>query len=135
MISRVDDFLEEKELTIVGEARDGREGVGLARALDLDVAILDLAMPCVNCLDAAREIHRLFPFFFLAEDGIRGATVTGVQTCALPITAPRWAGPVPARWRSLLRASPTSRRAPRSGSSRTASSRGWSPPRPPSGRS
>src|SRR5207245_5219283 len=24
-------------------------------------------------------------FFFQAEDGIRGATVTGVQTCALPI--------------------------------------------------
>src|SRR6266542_1793934 len=25
-------------------------------------------------------------FFFLAEDGIRAATVTGVQTCALPIS-------------------------------------------------
>src|SRR5207245_6371729 len=25
------------------------------------------------------------PFFFQAEDGIRDATVTGVQTCALPI--------------------------------------------------
>src|SRR6266852_7339950 len=28
-------------------------------------------------------------FFFQAEDGIRDATVTGVQTCALPISAPR----------------------------------------------
>src|SRR5207248_3924130 len=27
------------------------------------------------------------PFFFQAEDGIRGRTVTGVQTCALPILA------------------------------------------------
>src|SRR5207245_2420687 len=27
-----------------------------------------------------------FFFFFQAEDGIRDATVTGVQTCALPIT-------------------------------------------------
>src|SRR5207245_6353837 len=27
-------------------------------------------------------------FFFQAEDGIRDATVTGVQTCALPISAP-----------------------------------------------
>src|SRR5207248_8367778 len=26
-------------------------------------------------------------FFFQAEDGIRGRTVTGVQTCALPILA------------------------------------------------
>src|SRR5208282_395323 len=28
-------------------------------------------------------------FFFQAEDGIRDATVTGVQTCALPISAQR----------------------------------------------
>src|SRR5207245_4468837 len=28
-----------------------------------------------------------FSFFFEAEDGIRDATVTGVQTCALPILA------------------------------------------------
>src|SRR5207245_4088258 len=29
----------------------------------------------------------VFLFFFQAEDGIRDATVTGVQTCALPILA------------------------------------------------
>src|SRR2546430_9252925 len=29
-----------------------------------------------------------FFFFFQAEDGIRDLTVTGVQTCALPIWAP-----------------------------------------------
>src|SRR2546430_7095474 len=32
-------------------------------------------------------------FFFQAEDGIRDLTVTGVQTCALPISAPRAAPP------------------------------------------
>src|SRR2546430_4802800 len=31
-------------------------------------------------------VRRLF-FFFQAEDGIRDLTVTGVQTCALPISA------------------------------------------------
>src|SRR2546430_13653039 len=30
-----------------------------------------------------------FFFFFQAEDGIRDLTVTGVQTCALPIFQPR----------------------------------------------
>src|SRR5689334_23460254 len=30
----------------------------------------------------------LFFFFFQAEDGIRDGTVTGVQTCALPIYEP-----------------------------------------------
>src|SRR5688572_30920640 len=29
-----------------------------------------------------------FFFFFQAEDGIRDLTVTGVQTCALPISTP-----------------------------------------------
>src|SRR5699024_11874085 len=29
----------------------------------------------------------LFPFFFQAEDGIRDRNVTGVQTCALPISS------------------------------------------------
>src|SRR5205085_3913754 len=32
------------------------------------------------------DIKQLFFFFFQAEDGIRDLTVTGVQTCALPIS-------------------------------------------------
>src|SRR5713226_2587667 len=31
-----------------------------------------------------------FFFFFQAEDGIRDGRVTGVQTCALPISSSRW---------------------------------------------
>src|SRR2546430_7032329 len=34
---------------------------------------------------ATRVSHLRFFFFFQAEDGIRDLTVTGVQTCALPI--------------------------------------------------
>src|SRR6516164_10698110 len=30
-------------------------------------------------------MNKMFVFFFQAEDGIRDGTVTGVQTCALPI--------------------------------------------------
>src|SRR5256886_13298177 len=33
-----------------------------------------------------RSYYVLFVFFFQAEDGIRDLTVTGVQTCALPIS-------------------------------------------------
>src|SRR2546430_13741919 len=33
-------------------------------------------------------------FFFQAEDGIRDLTVTGVQTCALPISTPSCIGMV-----------------------------------------
>src|SRR5688500_19664356 len=34
-----------------------------------------------------------FIFFFQAEDGIRDYKVTGVQTCALPISSSRSTGP------------------------------------------
>src|SRR3989442_471659 len=38
-------------------------------------------------------------FFFQAEDGIRDADVTGVQTCALPIWSRYEAGPsIPGHW-------------------------------------
>src|SRR5207245_4940401 len=45
-------------------------------------------------------------FFFQAEDGIRDATVTGVQTCALPISArsgraTRSTGTSSSDWRSI----------------------------------
>src|SRR5258707_1786187 len=36
-------------------------------------------------------------FFFQAEDGIRDIGVTGVQTCALPISALPWRGQRPER--------------------------------------
>src|SRR6266853_2270529 len=35
-----------------------------------------------------RDMNNYFFFFFQAEDGIRDLTVTGVQTCALPILMP-----------------------------------------------
>src|SRR6266705_3169100 len=35
-----------------------------------------------------------YVFFFQAEDGIRDRTVTGVQTCALPISADAFPGEV-----------------------------------------
>src|SRR5690554_7509813 len=37
---------------------------------------------------ASRARLCIAPFFFHAEDGIRDADVTGVQTCALPILGP-----------------------------------------------
>jgi len=49
------------DILIVGEASDGREAVRLARELRPDVAVLDLAMPVLNGLEAAREIRRHVP--------------------------------------------------------------------------
>src|SRR6266699_4085272 len=39
-------------------------------------------------------------FFFQAEDGIRDADVTGVQTCALPISPPTSASAMSSSFRS-----------------------------------
>src|SRR6266487_4866916 len=41
-------------------------------------------------------IHIYFFFFFQAEDGIRDGRVTGVQTCALPISGSTMAMAYPA---------------------------------------
>jgi DNA-binding NarL/FixJ family response regulator len=43
-------------LCVVAEASDGAEAVTLARAEDVDLAILDVAMPRMTGLQAAREI-------------------------------------------------------------------------------
>src|SRR5437764_11854842 len=43
----------------------------------------------------AQDILRLEFFFFQAEDGIRDTSVTGVKTCALPISAARYQGSQP----------------------------------------
>jgi two-component system response regulator NreC len=51
-------MLEHHEFRIVGEAADGLEAVRLAATTHPDVAVLDLAMPALNGLDAAREILR-----------------------------------------------------------------------------
>jgi DNA-binding NarL/FixJ family response regulator len=41
---------------VCGEAKDGREAVALANKLEPDVLLLDIGMPNLNGLDAARQI-------------------------------------------------------------------------------
>ena len=52
-------MLERDGFQVVGEAGDGREAVRLARELRPDVAILDVGLPLLNGIDAAREIRKV----------------------------------------------------------------------------
>ncbi len=54
-------MLEHEGFKVVGEAADGREAIRLAESTHPDVVILDLAMPALNGLDAARDILRGSP--------------------------------------------------------------------------
>ena len=47
--------------TVCGDALDGRDAVGKATQLSPDVIVLDLAMPRMNGLEAARQITRNRP--------------------------------------------------------------------------
>lgn len=52
---------EHPEFRVVGEAADGREAVRLAEKETPDVAILDIGMPSLNGIEAARQIRDFAP--------------------------------------------------------------------------
>jgi two-component system response regulator NreC len=50
--------LEREGFEVVAEASNGHEAVRLAHELNPHVAVLDLGMPLLNGIDAARDIHK-----------------------------------------------------------------------------
>ena len=47
---------QQRDFEVVGEASDGREAVGLAEEHKPDIAVLDITMPNLNGIEAARQI-------------------------------------------------------------------------------
>ena len=54
-------LLSREGFSVVGEAADGRDALRQTEASHPEVALLDLGMPGLNGLDAAREIMRSYP--------------------------------------------------------------------------
>ncbi|GAA1509935.1 response regulator transcription factor [Nocardioides humi] len=49
---------QQPDIEVVAEASDGAEAVALLREIDVDLVVLDIAMPTMTGLQAAREINR-----------------------------------------------------------------------------
>jgi len=54
-------FERQPGFTVCGEAEDGFDAIGKAQKLSPDLIVLDLRMPVMDGLEAARELKRLFP--------------------------------------------------------------------------
>src|SRR5207247_10064419 len=52
-------LLEREGFSVVAEASDGQQAVQLAKQFQPDVAVLDVAIPILNGLEAAREIQKV----------------------------------------------------------------------------
>lgn len=79
-------LLVKPELQVVAEASDGREAVEKAVALKPNLILLDIGLPTLNGIEAARQIRQLAPesqIIFLtqesSEDVMREALSTGAS--------------------------------------------------------
>ncbi|HZQ68207.1 MAG TPA: response regulator transcription factor [Terriglobales bacterium] len=54
-------LLEREKFQVVAEASDGQEVIRLTEELHPDIAVIDISMPTLNGIDAARELARSCP--------------------------------------------------------------------------
>jgi DNA-binding NarL/FixJ family response regulator len=63
-----------RELQVVGEASDGLEAVQKAKELQPDLILLDIGLPSLNGIEAARRIRKVSPeskiLFLTAESSV-----------------------------------------------------------------
>ena len=59
--SLCEQFQRESDFEVCGEAENGKEAIAKALELHPDLIVLDLSMPVMNGLDAARELKKLMP--------------------------------------------------------------------------
>src|SRR5438874_1521078 len=118
-------LLERHGVAVVAEASDGRTAAAAAREHHPDVAVLDIMMPLLNGIDAAREIAETCPetqvVLLTALDQERLVTAA-VSAGVGGAHGPWWRPAAPPRRRSTVASPP--------GSARSCSS--WRKASPPS---
>ena len=81
-------LLERDRFEILGEASDGLEAIAMAERVQPNVVVIDLAMPALNGIDAAREIVKRVPrtkvillTMYTEEHHVLEALRAGVKGC------------------------------------------------------
>lgn len=84
------------DVSLVGEAADGRECLDAVARLKPDVVLMDLRMPVLGGLEATRELHRrpdpprvIVLTTFDADEQVIGAVAAGADGFLLKDTAPQ----------------------------------------------
>ena len=81
-------LLEREQLEVIGEAADGLEAIAMADRLQPQMVVIDLAMPSLNGIDAAREIVKRAPrtkaillTMYTEEHHVLDALRAGIKGC------------------------------------------------------
>jgi DNA-binding NarL/FixJ family response regulator len=72
-------------LRVVGEASNGLEAVQMSQQLQPDLILLDIGLPALNGIDAARRIRRISPqskILFISENRSRDVADQALRTGA-----------------------------------------------------
>ena len=86
---------DEEDWKVCGEAATGRDAITMTADLKPDIVVLDLCMPELNGLEAAKEIHQTFPdteiLILTMHDSpelIGAALASGARACLLKSDLP-----------------------------------------------